>query len=76
MKYDDILSKEENNPSTLSEPVSGVIRAVPVSHCGSPVLSTDNLPFVSQAELEAECYTLEESKALLKAKVHNHFLNV
>lgn len=28
---------------------------------------------VSQIELEKDCYTLEESKKLLLAKVHNHF---
>lgn len=37
-----------------------------------PYLS--DTPFANESELEMECYTLEESKARLKAMVHEHFL--
>lgn len=37
------------------------------------ITATKSEGVVSQIELEKDCYTLEESKKLLLAKVHNHF---
>lgn len=76
MKYEDILNTEDNSPATLSEPMLAQNNVNSGTVFDSTSMSMDAMTYVSQSELDSECYTLEESKRLLKAKVHRHFINV
>lgn len=76
MKYEDIIDRENNSPTILSESISANLNTHTDVIYDSSSICEEERPIVFQNELDAECYTLAESKSRLKAKVHTHFLNV
>lgn len=76
MKYEEILNIEEDTPTLLSEQISAQSNSYSTAVCDSLEMCGEDIQIVSQRELDAECYTLAESKSRLKAMVYAHFHNV